>query len=405
MTYSSENKAFSTDAQSAVADLHQAFEALKDSNDQRLGELETRLSSDVLLDEKIARIDQSLMEAKNRLDKMSLEARRPALEGAGSATHPERKAFEAYVRAGENLPTDRKNLNTGTSSLGGAVVPEQIEAEIIRRLANISPIRAIASVQQSSTGLYKRAFSTAAATTGWVAETAARPVTTGLNLAELSFPAMELYAMPAATQALLDDGVVNIEQWLADEVETAFAEQESAAFVNGNGTTQPRGFLNQTIVANSAWTWGNIGAINTGAAGAFAATNPSDSLVDLIYALKGGYRQNAQFVMNRRTQSAIRRFKDAQGNYLWQPPASIDQPASLMGFAITEAEAMPDIAANSLSIAFGDFKRGYLIVDRTGLSILRDPYSNKPYVLFYVTKRVGGGVQDFDAIKVMRFAV
>ncbi len=167
---------------------------------------------------------------------------------------------------------------------------------------------------------------------------------------------------------------------------------------------KPKGFLSYTAVDNASWTWGDLGYIASGAAGAFPASNPSDVLVDLVYAVNAGYRQNAVFVMNRKTQSAIRKFKDTAGNYLWQPPAQAGGRASLMTFAVIEAEDMPDIAANSLSIAFGDFNRGYLIVDRAGVTVLRDPFTAKPYVLFYTTKRVGGGVQDFDAIKLMKFA-
>src|SRR4029077_6681427 len=215
---------------------------------------------------------------------------------------------------------------------------------------------------------------------------------------------MELYAMPAATAALLEDSAVNIDEWLAGEVEQVFAVQEGAAFVNGAGTNKPKGFLQYTTIANASWSWGNIGYIASGAAGAFAASNPSDVLIDLIYALKAGYRQNAVFVMNRKTQAAIRKFKDTQGDYLWQPPAAEGGRASLMSFDVVEAEDMPDIAANSLSVAFGDFGRGYLVVDRAGVTVLRDPFTAKPYVLFYTTKRVGGGVQDFDAIKLLKFA-
>ncbi len=211
--------------------------------------------------------------------------------------------------------------------------------------------------------------------------------------------------MPAATATLLDDAAVNIDQWIAGEVELTFAVQEGAAFVAGDGSNKPKGFLAYTTVANASWAWGSLGYIASGAAGAFASSNPSDTLVDLIYALKAGYRQNGNFVMNRKTQAAIRKFKDSTGNYLWQPPAQAGGRANLMTFPIVEAEDMPDVAANSLSIAFGDFRRGYLVVDRLGVRVLRDPYSAKPYVLFYTTKRVGGGVQDFDAIKLMKFAV
>jgi len=211
--------------------------------------------------------------------------------------------------------------------------------------------------------------------------------------------------MPAATATLLEDSAVNIDEWLAGEVEQAFAVQEGTAFVSGDGTNKPKGFLAYTTVANASWTWGNIGYIASGAAGAFASSNPSDALVDLIYAVKAGYRQNGSFVMNRKTQGSVRKFKDSGGNYLWQPPAQAGGRASLMTFPVIEAEDMPDVAANSLSVAFGDFGRGYLVVDRAGVRVLRDPFTAKPYVLFYTTKRVGGGVQDFDAIKVLKMAV
>jgi len=203
---------------------------------------------------------------------------------------------------------------------------------------------------------------------------------------------------------MLDDAAVDVEQWLAEEVNTVFAEQEGAAFVSGDGVNKPTGFLAYPVSTQAAWSWGRIAYVPTGAAGAFAAANPSDQLVDLIYALRSGYRQNARFVMNRRTQAAVRKLKATTGEYLWQPPASADQNATLMGFPVTEAENMPDIGADARAIAFGDFKRGYLIVDRVGVRILRDPYSAKPFVCFYTTKRVGGGVQDFDAIKFLRFS-
>ena len=186
-------------------------------------------------------------------------------------------------------------------------------------------------------------------------------------------------------------------------MEIAFAEQESAAFISGDGVNKPRGFLDYPVADEAIWSWGNLGYMPTGVSGAFQASNASDTLIETIYALKAGYRQNANWVMNRKTQAEIRKLKDVDGNYLWQPPAAAGERAMLMGFPLVEAEDMPDIAANSLSIAFGDFSRGYLVVDRMGVRVLRDPYSAKPYVLFYTTKRVGGGVQDFDAIKLIRF--
>jgi HK97 family phage major capsid protein len=300
---------------------------------------------------------------------------------------------------------EAKAMSISSNPDGGYLVPQETEAEIGRLLSKASPMRQIADVRQVSSSIYKKPFATAGAAAGWVGETAARPQTNSPTLAELQFPAMELYAMPAATQALLDDSAVNLDEWIAREVETVFAEQESEAFITGNGTNKPKGFMDYTKVANSAWTWGNTGYIATGVAGGFAASNPSDKLVDVIYSVRAGYRQNGRWVLNRSTQAAIRKFKDAQGNYLWQPAATADGNASLLSFPVVESEYMPDIATDAHAIAFGDFKRGYLIVDRVGVRMLRDPYSTKPYVLFYTTKRVGGGIQDFDAIKTLKFGL
>src|SRR5690606_734816 len=187
---------------------------------------------------------------------------------------------------------------------------------------------------------------------------------------------MELYAVPAATQTLLDDSAVDLDQWIAQEVESAFAAQESAAFVTGDGSKKPKGFLHGAKVAEDAWSWGKIGYVATGEDGDFSAT--ADELIELVYALKAGYRQNARFVFNRRTQAALRKLKDVDGRYLWMPPAEAGGDASLLGFPVTEAEDMPDIAADSFAVAFGDFRRGYLVVDRLGVRVLRDPYSAKP---------------------------
>src|SRR5581483_4974148 len=278
---------------------------------------------------------------------------------------------------------------------GGYLVPDETEREIGRRLAQVSPIRGIASVRQISGNVYKKPFVTAGAVSGWAGETDSRSQTTSPTLAELEFPAMELYAMPAATATLLDDAAVNIDEWIATEVEQSFATQEGTAFVTGDGDKKPTGFLSYTKIAEASWAWTKIGYIVTGVSGGFAASNPSDNLVDLAYALKSAYRQNATWVMNRKTQGSIRKLNGADGNYIWQPAAVAGGQASLINFPVAESEDMPDIGANSYSIAFGDFRQGYLVVDRIGVRVLRDPYSAKPYVLFYTTKRVGGGVQDF----------
>jgi HK97 family phage major capsid protein len=187
------------------------------------------------------------------------------------------------------------------------------------------------------------------------------------------------------------------------EVRLAFAEQENTAFVSGDGVAMPKGFLSYEIIDEGAWQWGKIGCLTTGVDGEWPSTDPADKLIDFVYALKSAYRANAHWVMNRSTQAEIRKIKDSDGNYIWRPGEQAGQGATLMTFPIAETEDMPDIAADSFAIAFGDFARGYLVVDRVGLRILRDPFSAKPYVLFYTTKRVGGGVQDFNAIKLLKF--
>ncbi len=397
------------DISEAFGEFMSAFEAFRESNDERIAQIETRFGEDAVTAEKVDRIGRALDEQKRAMDQLVLKKARPALgrdKNGGFAGGEHKEAFEAYVRRGDEraLQTiDQKAMSYGSGPDGGYLVPEETETEIGKRLASLSPIRSIASVRQVSTAVLKKPFSLTGPATGWVAETAARPQTNTATLSELSFPAMELYAMPAATASLLEDSAVDLDQWIASEVEAAFAEQEGLAFVTGNGTNKPRGFLDYDTVADGSWTWGNLGYVATGVDGALPASNPSDKLIDLIYALRAGYRQNASFVMNRKVQASIRKLKDADGNYLWQPPASPGSRAMLMGFPLVEAEDMPDAGVDETPIAFGDFGRGYLVVDRTGVRVLRDPYSAKPYVLFYTTKRVGGGVQDFNAIKLLKF--
>lgn len=394
-------------------DMRATFDAYRETNEERLAEIETRGAVDPLTQDKLARIDAQLDRQQRRLDAIALKSARPP-RGAGpdepadglAAEH--KGAFVSYMRKGREdglRALEQKALSVGSDPDGGYLVPDETETAILRGMASVSPIRAIAGARQVSSSVFKKPFSISGPQSGWVAETAARPQTGAPTLSELSFPTMELYAMPAATPSLLEDAAVDVDAWIAEEVELAFAEQEGTAFVTGDGVNKPRGFLDYPRVAEASWSWGNLGQLTTGVAGAFPVTDPGDTLIDLVYALKSGYRQNAGFVMNRRTQAVVRKMKDADGNYLWQPPATVGAPATLMTFPLTEAEDMPDIATDAPAIAFGDFRRGYLVVDRTGVRILRDPYSAKPYVLFYTTKRVGGGVQDFDAIKLLTFSV
>jgi len=403
-----ENKALPfPDTRMTLDEVHRTFHEYKQTNDERLAALERR-RGDALYDEKLTRLDTRLDDLVKKMDRTVASLQRAPRGGVGESfdDFEHKQAVDAYIRTGATAGVEafeKKALSAGSGPDGGFLITVNAEREILMRMASISPMRAIASVRAISTGTYKKAYSTSGPQAGWVTETAARPQTNSQTIAELAFPAMELYAMPSATRTILDDAAVDTEQWIASEVETVFAEQEGNAFINGDGVTRPQGLLQPAKVAAASWSWGKIGYNVTGTAGAFPAANPADTLIDLIYTVRSGYRQNAKFLMNRRTQAVIRKFKTATGEYLWQPPAGSGENATIVNFPVVDAEDMPNIATDTFPIAFGDFGRGYLIVDRIGVRILRDPYSAKPYVLFYTTKRVGGGVQDYDAFKLLKF--
>lgn len=395
-----ETKAAPPPAQDALL---RAFESFKEANDARLDAIEKK-RADVLLEEKVDRIDRALSDQKAALDRFALANRRPALT-ADPVESEHKSAWSAYVRHGDVsalAQIEAKSMSVGVAADGGYIAPPELDRMIEARLTQVSPMRQIATVRTTGANVFKKPISLTNAGTGWASETGDRDQTTTPSLAVIEFKPGEIYANLAATQTLLDDAYVNLEEWIAGEVENAFAGQERAAFISGTGTNQPKGFLNYTIAANASAVWGEVGYIASGAAGAFASSDPVDKLIDLVYAPKAEYRQNARFVMNRKTVAAIRKLKDEAGSYIW----TLDSGggATVLGYPITEMEDMPDIGANAHAIAFGDFARFYLIVDRAGVRVLRDPFTAKPYVLFYVTKRVGGGVQNFDAVKVMKFA-
>jgi len=336
-----------------------------------------------------------------------VERSRPAAGPAMVAQEAARSAFaEQYLRKGLESGIETKKFSVGTSSEGGFAVPREIDQVIETTLKSISPIRTIANVVKVGSSAYRKLVATGGFASGWVAETAGRPETATPVFNEIAPPMGELYANPAATQALLDDAMFDVEGWLAKEIAIEFARAEGVAFVSGSGTDQPKGFLTYPVAAtpDSARPFGTLQYVPSGAAGAFVATNPADRLVDLVHALRPPYRQGAAWVMNSSTLSVIRKFKDQSGAFIWQPALAADRPATLLGYPVVEAEAMPDIAANSLSIAFGQFSSAYTIAERGETSVLRDPYSNKPYVHFYATRRVGGALVNSEALKVMRFS-
>lgn len=325
---------------------------------------------------------------------------RPLLSGAGAARDA---GFDRFVRSGAAI--EMKAFTGVTGDAGGYAIPREIDAQIDATLKGISPIRAIANVVKVGSAGYRKLVTTGGTPSGWAAETDARPGTASPVFNEIVPPMGDLYANPSASQAMLDDALFDVEGWLASEIATEFAKAEGTAFVNGSGVSRPRGFLQAATAAtgDAVRAFGTLQYLASGAAGDFG-TSPQDRLVDLVQSLRAPYRQGASWVMNASTVARIRKFKTADGQFLWQPSMLAGQPATLLGYPIVEAEDMPDVAANSLSIAFGNFALGYLIAERTETQILRDPYSNKPFVTFYATKRVGGCVSNSEAIKLMKFA-
>lgn len=294
------------------------------------------------------------------------------------------------------------SMDAGTGPAGGYVVQPELKKEILRRQADLSPMRTIARVMSTATKTLQMPFVNSGMGSGWVGETAVRPetVTPPLSLVEIS--SGEIYANPAITQQLLDDAELDVGQFLTTTVAEEFSVQEGVAFISGNGTNKPKGLLTYTTAttADAGRAFGTLQYVPSTQA---AAITP-DSLFNLVFTLRAPYRQRAVWLMNSATVQAVAMFKDTQNRYLFTQSLDARVPSTLLGYPIVVDENMPAIAANALPIAFGDFQRGYVITDRIGIRILRDPYTNKPYVMFYATKRVGGGVLDSNAVKLMKVA-
>ncbi len=345
------------------------------------------------------------------LDRKSLsQSRRPALATRVEDEAPHQKAFAAYLRTGEDgdlrgLDLEGKAMNTAVAGDGGYLVDPETSASIqsvLRGAASIRQIAKVVNVEASSFDVLIDSTETGA---GWATETADATETSTPTIERITIPLHELSALPKISQRLLDDSAFDIETWLAERVADKFARSEAAAFVNGDGIDKPVGVLTHPTVDNGSWAWGSLGYVPTGSAGAFNQTSPGDGLVNLVYSLGARYRANASFVLNSKTAGIVRQIKDAEGRFLWTDGLAAGEPARLLGYPVLIAEDMPDIAADSLSIAFGDFGAGYTIAERPDLRILRDPFSAKPHVLFFATKRVGGDVSDFAAIKLLKFSV
>jgi len=341
----------------------------------------------------------------NKLDRKTLMAARPALAAGADLDAPHHKAFGAYLRCGDDdglrgLELEGKNLTT-VAAEGGYLVDPQTADTIKGTLSSTASLRAIANVVTIDATSYDVLVDHADLGAGWASETAALTETDGPQVDRIKIPLHELSALPKASQRLLDDAAFDVEGWLAGRIADKFARSEAGAFVNGDGVDKPTGILNYTAVANDSWAWGDIGYVTTGAVGTI---NGGDPIVDLVYAVGADYRANGTFVMNSKTAGTLRKLKDNDGRFLWSDGLAAGEPARLLGYPVLVAEDMPDIADDAFAVAFGDFGAGYTIAERPDLRVLRDPFSAKPHVLFYATKRVGGAVSDFAAIKLLKFA-
>jgi HK97 family phage major capsid protein len=400
-----------TEIQKSIDASNKAFEDFKSLNDSKSATAAEKLSS---MHAAFADVTKGQADIKALVESMEAKSNRPNVgqqsdKDADVKAHSE--AFGKMMRKGGDydLALEQKALGISTNSGadGGYAVPKVIDSTIENLMINVSPIRSLAEVVQISISDYHKLVNLRGTASGWVGEATARPSTTTPTLADIKPTMGELYANPQATQQMLDDVFFNAEQWLASEIATEFARAEGAAFISGTGTNMPTGFLTPTYAAtdDATRTFGQLQYVPTGVAGGWASSNPTDVLFALVGKMKAAYRDGCSFVTAKALLFELAAFKDSSGRYIFNPVSAPGVPMTLLNYPIVEAEDMPAKAASSLSLAFGNFKRGYLIVDRIGTRVIRDPFSNKPYVGFYTTRRLGGIVVNSEAIKVVKFSV
>lgn len=395
----------------ALEDLQKSWADYKKTNDERLAALEKGQGVSEL-EAKLTKIDAEVAKNQklvNELSDLQAQVNRMNLGthgGAGAA--PRNKEFEQWMRAGDTREF-RAAATSDVDPAGGFLVIPEVETAITRVAEKTTAMRKLANVRTISASALRKPVSKGGAAGGWVGERETRGETDTPSLDVIEIVAREMYAEPAASQILLDDAFTDVAAWLGEEAGIAFGDLEAAAFIAGAGVQTPRGILAYDTVANVSYAWGKVGYIASGGAGAWASADPADKLIDLVHALKAKYRQNGAFLMNDLTIASARKLKATTGtgaanSYLWEPSFQAGQPPKLLGYPVYSDDNMPDIGADKFSIAFGDFRAGYQIVDRAGISVLRDPYTKKGFVKFYTTKRVGGGIVNFEAIKLMKFA-
>ncbi len=397
------------DIQNTMDELARTFEEFKSTQDNRLTNLERMRPVDPLDEEKMARLEANLESTEKRLKQMEAFANRPSVETTADSFSSHQHAFMDYIRKGLDTPLhlyERKTLSTTSDRDGGYLVPSGLHDRLYTTLQATSVMRSLASVREISTSVLELLIDKDTADAGWVSETQEREETRSPEVAKIRIPVHEMYAKPRATQKLLDDALLNVEEWLSQKIAQKIAAMENTAFIRGEGENLPRGILSYETALRADWQWGRLEEIRTGVNGDFAEDGGEVQLQDAFFALKPSYLPGASWLMSRSAQARMRRLKDREsGRYLWEPPLAGVMTPTLLGYPVVISDDMPPLVRGEASkaIIFGNFKEGYQIVDRSGIRVLRDPYSAKPYVEFYTTRRVGGDVLNFEALKVVNF--
>ncbi|HDT2094825.1 TPA: phage major capsid protein [Enterobacter roggenkampii] len=391
------------DVEQVAQELQAKFDDFRSKNDKRIEALESekgKLAGEVeTLNGKLSALD----ELKTSLEEELKQVKRPGGGTQSKVAGEHKTAFMTFMRKGNDdglRDLERKALQVGVDEDGGFAVPEELDRAILDLLKDEVVMRQEATTITVGGANYKKLVNLGGSASGWVGETDARPATNASKLGQIEPFMGEIYGNPQATQTMLDDAFFNVEDWINSELAIEFAEQEEIAFTSGNGTKKPKGFLAyaSSLDDDKTRAFGTLQHILSGATAGLTA----DAIIKLVYTLRKVHRNGAKFMMNNNSLFAARILKDSEGNYLWRPGLELGQPSTLVGYGVAENEQMPDIAADAKAIAFGNFKRGYTIVDRIGTRILRDPYTNKPFVGFYTTKRTGGMLADSQAIKLLQ---
>jgi HK97 family phage major capsid protein len=388
------------DINAKFEELQKAVGEFKTSNDARIKELEKKGAADTTLVEKVDKANADITRLQDEIKQYQAAANRTnrsTEEGKDGDKNAEHKAaFLKFLRKGEQGLTDaeKKFMATDSDSDGGFLVMPEQSSEIVKKVFESSPMRQVASVQTISTNSLEILEDLDQVESGWVGETQVRPDTATPKLNKIEIPTHELYAQPLVTQKLLDDAAVNVEAWLSGKVAEKFARDEATAFISGDGVAKPKGILSYA----SGTGFNQIEQIETASSGVLGA----DDMIKLFYALKSAYVNGASWGMKRSTEEKLRLLKDSQLRYLWAPALEASAPSTFLGAPIYQMNDMPAVAASALSVVWGDMKQGYQIVDRIGIRVIRDVYTSKPFVKFYSTKRVGGGVKNFEAMKLLK---